>query len=43
MVQKDKTVNIATGPGRRTREEIEKRQKWDQPGSPEIPDRGETS
>ena len=31
-------TEIATGLGRRTRGDIE---KWDQTGSPEIPDRGE--
>ena len=36
----------ATGLGRRTREERERyiyREKWDQTGSPEIPEKGETS
>ena len=37
--EKDKT-EIATGLGRGTREDTE---KWDQTGSPEIPDRGEIS
>ena len=39
--EKHKTGKRATGLGRRTREEIV--EKWDQSGSPEIPDREETS
>ena len=40
--QKKNKTEIATGLGRRTREEtyIE---NWGQTGSPDIPDRGETS
>ena len=42
MGQKQKKITeIATGLGRRTREEIYI-EKWDQTGSPEIPDRVET-
>ena len=37
--KKDKTES-ATGPGRRTRADIE---KWDQTDSPDIPDMGETT
>ena len=41
LAEKDKT-EITTGLGRRMREEIYIYIKWDQTGSPEIPDRRET-